>query len=102
MEGEWGGQRGVSRDLGQRTQHTVYRRCVWNCAPATCILLLTSVTPINAIKRRQKIRSFILLYYYHNDIAVKLYLQMQRKKKFTKGEVWKTKDFPWYLRTPRS
>ena len=54
-----------------------------NCVPETCILLLTSVTPINAIKRRQKIRSFILLYYYHNDIAVKLYLQMQRKKKAT-------------------
>ena len=27
---------------------------LWNCVPETCIILLTSVTPINSIKRKNE------------------------------------------------
>ena len=46
MEGDWtrGGE------------HTT--RCaddvLWNCAPGTCMILLTRVTPINPIKRKKR------------------------------------------------
>ena len=49
-----GGHRGINDDDGQiglgvvNTQYSV--DVFWNCAPETCIILLTSVTPINSIK----------------------------------------------------
>ena len=32
-------------DLGWWTHSTVYRWVLWNCAPETCVVLLSSVTP---------------------------------------------------------
>ena len=44
MEGDltWGGEHTI--------QYTV--DVLWNCASETCIILLTGVTPINSIKRK--------------------------------------------------
>ena len=43
-------------DLTWGGEHTV--QCtdgvLWSCAPETCIILLTSVTPINLIKRQKR------------------------------------------------
>ena len=35
-------------------EHTIQCTCdvLWNCAPETCIVLLTKVTPINSRKRK--------------------------------------------------
>ena len=46
MEGDvsWGGE------------HTIHGTddVLWNCAPETCIVLLTNVTPVNSIKKKKK------------------------------------------------
>ena len=43
-------------DLTWGGEHTI--QCtddvLWNCAPETCVILLTSVTPINSIKVGEK------------------------------------------------
>ena len=43
-------------DLTWGGEHTI--QCtddvLWNCAPETCVILLTSVTPIHAIKGKIK------------------------------------------------
>ena len=43
-------------DLTWSGEHTI--QCtddvLWNCVPETCIILLTSVTPINSIKGNNK------------------------------------------------
>ena len=48
------------RDLTWGGEHTI--QCtddvLQNCAPETCIILLTSVTPINSIKRKMKKKRF--------------------------------------------
>ena len=54
-----GGYRGVigdgwSLDLGWWTHNTVYRRCIVECVPKTCVISLTSVMPTNSIKRIKK------------------------------------------------
>ena len=45
----------MDRDLFWGGEHTM--QCtddvLWNCAPETCKLLLTSVTAINSIKRKK-------------------------------------------------
>ena len=42
-------------DLTRGGEHTTQGtdNVLWNCAPQTCIILLTSVTPINSIKRKK-------------------------------------------------
>ena len=46
----------IERDLTWGSEHTI--QCtddvLWNCAPETCIILLTSVTPTHSIKRKLK------------------------------------------------
>ena len=50
-----GGEMVRDGDLTWGGEHTT--RCVddvlWNCAPETCILLLTNVKPINSKKRKK-------------------------------------------------
>ena len=45
-------------DLTWDGEHTI--QCtddvLWNCAPETCIILLTSVTPINSIKKKLRLQ----------------------------------------------
>ena len=43
-------------DLTWGGEHTVQctEDILWNCAPETCIILLTCITPVNSIKRKKK------------------------------------------------
>ena len=43
-------------DLTWGGEHTVQYTgdVLWNCAPETCIVLLTNVTPVNSIKKKKK------------------------------------------------
>ena len=53
----------IDEDLTWGGEHTI--QCtdgvLWNCAPETCIILLTSVTSINSIKRKTTEDQRILL-----------------------------------------
>ena len=56
MEGDeegYGGQMMMDRDLTWDGEDTIQRTddVQQNCAPKTCIILLTNVIPINSIKR---------------------------------------------------
>lgn len=48
--------RGINGDLTWGGEHTI--QCtddvLWNCAPETCTLLLTSVTSMNSTKKQTK------------------------------------------------
>ena len=40
-------------DLGcEHTTHCAFSM-MWNCAPETCAILLTSINPINSVKRKK-------------------------------------------------
>ena len=62
IAGQWGEvEEGAGGNMvmdGDETwggEHTTQCRedVLWNCAPETCIILLTSVTPINSIKWKE-------------------------------------------------
>ena len=46
----------MERDVTWGGEHTIQCKgdVLWNCAPETCIIFLTSVTPINSMKRKIK------------------------------------------------
>ena len=50
-------------DLTRGGEHIV--QCaddvLWNCAPETCVILLTSVAPINSIKSKKREREYKIL-----------------------------------------
>ena len=58
MQGEEGRGRirGDGRRLDVGGEHTIRRTrdALWNCAPETCRTVLTGVTPISSIKRKEE------------------------------------------------
>ena len=56
MEDDKGGINGEDGNLTWGGEYTIQctDNVLWNCAPETCIILLTSVAPINSIKRKNK------------------------------------------------
>ena len=44
----------IEGDLAWDVEHSIQctNDVLWNCAPETCIISLTSITPINSIKKK--------------------------------------------------